>query len=135
MRLISPDSIQKLNNKKMKSTLVIGASENPERYSYKAIHMLRNHGHEVWAYGLKKGVVAGVEIMTEMNPVSIDTVTMYVGPQNQDEILKKYIDTLHPRRVIFNPGTENRSFQSELEEKGILVEEACTLVLLQTGQY
>lgn len=119
----------------MKPTLVIGASENPERYSYKAINMLLDHYQPVFAYGIKAGNVAGIEFMTEMNPVEVDTVTLYVGEKNQDEVLKNYIISLNPQRVIFNPGTENEDFAAELSSKGIIAEEACTLVLLQTGQY
>jgi len=119
----------------MKPTLVIGASENPERYSYKAIIMLLDHYHEVFGYGVKSGNVGGVEFMTEKTPVKVDTVTMYVGAKNQDMDLKNYILSLKPRRVIFNPGTENPHWVSELNDYNIATEEACTLVLLQTGQY
>lgn len=119
----------------MKPTLVIGASENPERYSFKAINMLLDHGHEVLAFGIKAGNVAGIDFMTEMNHVEVDTVTLYVGEKNQDEVLRNYIISLNPKRVIFNPGTENEDFEAELTAQGIVAEEACTLVLLQTGQY
>lgn len=116
-------------------TLVIGASENPERYSYKAIHQLVNAGHDVRAVGLKKGKVAGVEIEIG-KPFfdSIDTVTLYVGPTNQS-IFYDYILSLHPRRVIFNPGTENPELFNLLRENRIEVEIACTLVLLATNAY
>jgi uncharacterized protein len=119
----------------MKPTLVIGASENPERYSFKAINMLLEYDHTVYAYGIKAGNVSGIEFMTDMNLVEVDTVTLYVGEKNQDEVLKNYIISLNPKRVIFNPGTENEEFEAELTAKGIEAEEACTLVLLQTGQY
>lgn len=116
-------------------TLVIGASENPERYSFKAIHQLIKAGHEVKAVGLKKGDVAGVEIETGQ-PVfeNIDTVTLYVGPVNQP-VFYDYILSLKPRRVIFNPGTENPEFFKRLRESKIEVEIACTLVLLATQSY
>jgi predicted CoA-binding protein len=119
----------------MKPTLVIGASENPERYSYKAIEMLKDHQHEVFGYGLKAGKVCDVEFMTDFIPVKVDTVTMYVGAKNQDMDLRNYILSLKPQRVIFNPGTENPQWEAELNDYGIATEEACTLVLLQTGQY
>jgi predicted CoA-binding protein len=119
----------------MKPTLVIGASENPERYSFKAINMLLDHDHEVFGYGIKSGNVKGVEFMTEFSPVKVDTVTMYVGAKNQDMDLRNYILSLKPNRVIFNPGTENPQWEVELNDYGIRTEEACTLVLLQTGQY
>jgi len=119
----------------MKPTLVIGASENPDRYSYKAINMLVDHRHTVYGYGIKSGNVREVEFMTEFLPVDVHTVTMYVGAQNQTPELKSYIESLQPKRVIFNPGTENPEWENELVNKGIEPEEACTLVLLQTGQY
>ncbi len=119
----------------MKKTLVIGASENSERYSYKAIKALTSHQHEVVAIGLRAGEVAGVPFDSEKKPFeNIDTVTMYVGPQHQPEFYS-YIVGLKPKRVIFNPGTENPEFISKLETEGIKVEIACTLVLLATGQY
>ena len=119
----------------MKKTLVIGASENPERYSNKAIRALISHNHEVVALGLKKGTVSGVSFHTEKEQFeNIDTVTLYVGPQNQPEYYS-YIVGLKPRRVIFNPGTENPEFIKILQAAGIYPEIACTLVLLATGQY
>ena len=119
----------------MKKTLVIGASENPDRYSNKAIHALVSQGHEVVAIGLKSGEVAGVSFDSEKKAFeNIDTVTMYVGPQNQPEYYS-YIIGLKPRRVIFNPGTENPEFIDQLKAAGIYPEIACTLVLLATGQF
>ncbi len=119
----------------MKTTLVIGASENPERYSYKAINSLVEKGHPVYALGLKSGNVAGIEFDTEQkNYTDVDTVTLYVGPQNQPGYYD-YIESLNPKRVIFNPGTENSEFQNRLEKKGIQTEIACTLVLLSISQY
>lgn len=119
----------------MKKTLVIGASENTDRYSNKAIKALVSHGHEVVAIGLRKGEVAGVPFdAVKQDFVNIDTVTLYVGPQNQPEYYQ-YIESLKPRRVIFNPGTENPEFISQLKASGIYPEIACTLVLLATGQY
>jgi predicted CoA-binding protein len=119
----------------MKKTLVIGASENPDRYSYKAIKALVSHQHEVVAIGLRKGEVAGISFDSEKKAFeNIDTVTLYIGPQNQPEYYS-YILGLKPRRVIFNPGTENPEFISQLEASGIYPEIACTLVLLATGQY
>lgn len=119
----------------MKKTLVIGASENPERYSNKAIHALINHGHEVVAIGLRPGTVAGVPFNAEKKAFrDIDTVTLYVGPQNQPEYYD-YVIGLKPNRVIFNPGTENPEFIEKLKAAGIYPEVACTLVLLATGQF
>lgn len=116
-------------------TLVTGASTNPERYSYKAIHALRSHGHEVVAHGLKSGTVSDVQIETEWNPKwDVDTVTLYLGPKNQEAFYQSIID-LKPRRVIFNPGTENPVFENLLTQNGIYCEIACTLVLLSIGNY
>ncbi|HZL10916.1 MAG TPA: CoA-binding protein [Prolixibacteraceae bacterium] len=119
----------------MKKTLVIGASENPERYSNKAIRALLAHDHEVVAIGLREGKVEGISFNSEKKAFNnIDTVTLYVGPQNQAEYYS-YISSLKPRRVIFNPGTENPEFIAQLKAEGIYPEIACTLVLLRTGQY
>lgn len=116
-------------------TLVIGASDNPERYSYKAIKMLMNHEHEVVAVSNKKAEVLGLPIInTSEIQENIDTITIYVGPANQ-KYYEEYILKTKPRRVIFNPGTENEEMEEILTKNGIEVEEACTLVLLSTGQY
>jgi len=116
-------------------TLVIGASTNPDRYSYKAIMSLLAHGHSVRAISLKKGEVQGVIFDTEKKQyVDIDTVTVYIRPDNQSSYYE-YVISLKPRRVIFNPGTENKTFYNLLRDNNIQVEEACTLVLLSTNQY
>jgi uncharacterized protein len=118
-----------------KKTLVIGASIKPERYSNKATKMLLEHGHSVRLLGIKEGIIYDKTIETEKRKFKeIDTVTLYVGPDLQPSYYE-YIIGLAPKRVIFNPGTENPAFYSMLAEKNILAEEACTLVLLQTGQY
>lgn len=116
-------------------TLVLGASENPSRYSYLATTRLRNAGHEVVALGRRKGRVQDVDILSEP-PLTdeVDTVTMYLNPDNQEEYYD-YILSLKPRRIIFNPGTENEEFEELAINSGIAVQEACTLVLLSTGQY
>jgi len=116
-------------------TLVIGASENPGRYSNLAIRKLRANKIEVIAIGNKSGMVEGVLI--DRNPVKtdeIDTVTLYVNPANQKPYYD-YILSLNPRRIIFNPGTENDELVKMAETAGILTLKACTLVLLSTGQY
>lgn len=119
----------------MKKTLVLGASENPARYSFEAVTHLRKHGHEVVAVGRKSAVVAGVQIETEPPVVNdIDTVTLYLNPTAQ----KAYYDfilSLHPKRIIFNPGTENEELEELAQQNGIAAIEACTLVMLNTGQY
>lgn len=117
-------------------TLVIGASTNPERYSYKAIYALKNHGYEVIPLGIKNGTVAEIDIYTQNNPFeNIDTVTLYISPKIQPQYYDYIINTIHPRRIIFNPGTENNEFVQKAKDKGILCEIACTLVLLSTNQY
>lgn len=119
----------------MKKTLVLGASLNPGRYSNLAINRLVNHGHSVEAVGLKNGTVAGVAISTEKeNFENIDTVTLYLNPKRQEEYYD-YIISLKPKRVIFNPGTENPEFYEMLHKNNIETEVACTLVLLGTNQY
>lgn len=116
-------------------TLIIGASTNPERYAFKAANSLLAHGHEIVLVGQKEGEIKGQNINTNYpNFEDIDTVTMYVGPKNQPA-LYDYILKQNPRRIIFNPGTENPEFEAMAHAKGIETEEACTLVLLSIGQY
>jgi predicted CoA-binding protein len=116
-------------------TLVVGASKNPERYSYKAIRSLISNGYPVLAYGLRNENVDGIAIQTDLDfKESIHTITMYVGPDRQAEIIPKLLE-LKPQRIIFNPGTENPIFIEKAIQQGIKTELACTLVLLSTGQY
>ena len=118
-----------------KTTLVIGASIKPERYSNKVIKRLVDKKVEVKAIGLRAGTVAGVTIDTELIPYKdIHTVTLYLNPSRQKQYYN-YIINLRPERVIFNPGTENYEFIKLLQEENIETEAACTLVLLGTGQY
>lgn len=118
-----------------KKTLVIGASLKPNRYSNMAIERLVSFQHDVVAFGLRAGTVSGVAIDTELKPYSnIDTVTLYLNPENQ-KAYYQYIISLHPKRVIFNPGTENPEFYRLLHAANIESEVACTLVLLSTNQY
>ena len=119
----------------VKKTLVLGASDNPGRYSYLAVHRLRGKGHPVVAIGKKTGKVADVEIQKGEQPASdIDTVTLYLNPMHQKNYYD-YIVSLRPRRIIFNPGTENDELAVLAEQNGIKTLEACTLVMLSTGQY
>ncbi len=119
----------------MKKTVVLGASDNPARYSFRAAHMLKKHGHEVVPVGIRKGEVAGLPIHTDRPAEKdVDTVTLYVGPQNQPGWYD-YILDLKPRRILFNPGTENPELEKLAHQHGIRTEEACTLVLLSIGQY
>ena len=117
-------------------TLVIGASVKPERYSYKATNMLNDYGHDVFPLGLREGKIGDIEILTGRPAIKdIDTVTLYLSEKNQHDYYEYIIDTIKPRRIIFNPGTENYQFQKMAQDKNIEVEVACTLVLLSSGQY
>jgi len=121
----------------LKNTLVIGASENPERYSNKAIRLLKHFKHPVFAIGIKSGVVEGVKISKELDPKAfpeIDTITLYIGPKNQATYFE-LIKNIHPKRVLFNPGTENSALTDFLDKNNIEWEQTCTLVLLNTNQY
>ncbi|MDZ7900332.1 MAG: CoA-binding protein [Arcicella sp.] len=116
-------------------TLIIGASTNPERYAYKAANSLLNHGHKIELVGQKEGEIKEHKIHTDYPDFEeIDTVTMYLSAKNQPS-LYEYILRQKPKRIIFNPGAENPEFEAMAEAKGIETQEACTLVLLSTGQY
>jgi len=118
-----------------KKTLVLGASANPARYSYLALQRLAAHNHPVVAVGKRKGSVANIDIQTDpVNEEGIDTITLYLNPTNQKPYYD-YILSLKPKRIIFNPGTENEELYSLARKNGIRVQEACTLVMLSTGQY
>lgn len=119
----------------MKKTLVLGASPNPARYSFLAVRQLKNHGHEVVALGVKEGEIDGVPIVTGKPELeNIHTITLYINPFRQDEYYDYLLD-LKPKRMIFNPGTENYAFMHRAKLEGVEVLDACTLVLLSTGQY
>jgi len=119
----------------MSKTLVIGASLKPNRYSNRAVTSFVDNGFDTVAFGLKAGYINGVIVETKLdNFVNIDTITLYLGKDNQvpyyEAILK-----INPRRVLFNPGTENPEFYKILKANNIHYEEACTLVLLSINQY
>jgi uncharacterized protein len=118
-------------------TLVIGASPNPERYSYKAVQKLLENKHEVVAVGLRIGSIGKVQIQAVAAPIAdIHTITLYVSADNQPELYNYIIDTA-PKRIIFNPNTENPDFYPVLQTHlpNIQIEISCTLVLLATGAY
>ena len=116
-------------------TIVLGASTNPERYSHMAVLMLRRQGHDVVAVGPKPGRIGDVDIVPEMpSDESVDTVTLYLNPTHQASYADRIL-SLHPRRIVFNPGTENPELEDLASQKGIQAQRACTLVLLSTGQY
>jgi uncharacterized protein len=118
-----------------KKTVVLGASDNPARYSYLALKKLQAYQHPVVAIGKKKGKVGDIAIETDHLPVdAVDTVTLYLNPQNQREYYD-YIMEIKPNRIIFNPGTENESLIKMAKENGIEPVLGCTLVMLSTGMY
>lgn len=120
---------------KNKKTLVLGASTKPERYAFKAITMLVEKGHSVLAIGQNSGEVAGITIRTKNIPLkNIDTITLYLNALRQRDYYNYIIET-KPKRVVFNPGTENPELYQLLNANGIKAEVACTLVLLATNQY
>ena len=120
---------------KNKKTLVLGATTKTDRYANIAINKLVEKGHTTLAIGQNTGEVAGVKIYTKQIPLTnIDTVTLYLNPLRQRDYYNYIIET-KPRRVIFNPGTENPQFYQLLQSNGIKAEVACTLVLLATNQY
>lgn len=119
----------------MAVTLVFGASLNPNRYSNMAINKLKAHNKKVVAFGMKSGDVSDVQIDTDLIAyTNIDTVTLYMNSTRQKEYYE-YLMELKPRRILFNPGTENPEFYSLLKAQCIPFEQACTLVLLSTNQY
>ena len=119
----------------VKKTVVLGASQNPSRYSYLAINRLRAHQHPVVAIGRRVGQVADVDISKDHQVESdVDTITLYLNPKNQVEYYD-YIMSLHPKRIIFNPGTENDDLIRMAKENNIKPVLGCTLVMLSTGQY
>ena len=127
--------INKKNYTMQKNTLVLGASDNPSRYSFLAIKKLRAHHHPVFAIGRKKSIVADVNIETEQRMFEeIDTITLYLNPKHQIEYYN-YILSLNPARIIFNPGTENEELSEMAALNNIVTIEACTLVMLSTNQY
>lgn len=119
----------------LKKTLVLGASENPQRYSYLAIQKLLLHDHPVLAIGKKEGSVNGILITRNKEVFTgVDTVTLYLNAAHQKQYYD-YILSLHPQRIIFNPGAENNELAALARKNGIETKEACTLVMLATGQY
>ena len=116
-------------------TLVLGASPKPERYAFKAINMLKEFGHPVIAVGLREAMIGDTKILTDLPQFNdIDTVTLYLGSENQ-KAYYNYILDLKPRRIIFNPGTHNSELINLAKEKGIEIIQECTLVLLSSGKF
>jgi predicted CoA-binding protein len=121
----------------MKKTVIVGATTNPSRYAFLAAETLTDYKHEIVPIGIKKGEVFGKQILNirEKPAISnVDTITLYIGPHHQPEWYE-YLIGLKPKRIIFNPGTENSELEKKAEAAGIETLEACTLVMLRTGQY
>jgi predicted CoA-binding protein len=120
-----------------KKTVIIGATPNSARYAYLAANMLKEYDHEIVPVGIRNGSVGGVPIADiHQRPAipDVDSVTLYIAPRHQPP-LYDYIIGLKPKRIIFNPGTENEEFEKLAEEKGIEATQACTLVLLRSNQF
>lgn len=120
----------------MENVAVIGASPQADRYSHKAMQLLSAHGHNPIPIAPKHETIEGRQVYAGLAevPDKIDTVTMYVAPARQEKIIQEIIQ-VKPRRVIFNPDTENKAAYESLKAAGIQVQEACTLVLLNTNQF
>ncbi len=121
----------------MKKTVIVGATTNPGRYAYLSAESLTSYKHEIVPIGIKKGEVFNNTILNIRDKPfiqDVDTITLYIGPRHQPEWYE-YLISLKPKRIIFNPGTENPEFEKKAEQAGIEALEACTLVMLRTGQY
>ncbi|MEN9510885.1 MAG: hypothetical protein RLZZ370_704 [Bacteroidota bacterium] len=117
-----------------KPTLVLGATNNPERYAWKAAMLLLEEGHEMYPVGIRKGEVGGREISRNFPDAPIHTITLYLNPDHQRSWFASILNS-GARRIIFNPGTEHPELMEAAEAAGMETLEACTLVLLRTGQY
>ncbi|WP_282783913.1 CoA-binding protein [Phaeodactylibacter xiamenensis] len=119
----------------MKKTVVLGASPKPIRYSYAAVQQLTSKGHEAVPIGVKDGEIDGIEIIKGTPEVEdVHTITLYLSPARQPQYYD-YIFSLNPKRLIFNPGTENLDLIQLAKDKGVDVEVGCTLVMLSVGNY
>ena len=119
----------------LKKTVVLGASDSPMRYSFLAVRRLKSYDHPIVAIGKKKGSIDDIQIITEHPSMDdVDTVTLYLNPMHQKQYYD-YILSLHPKRIIFNPGAENAELAALAKQNGIQPINACTLVMLSTGQY
>ncbi|EAY28248.1 CoA-binding protein [Microscilla marina] len=119
----------------MKNTLILGATTNPSRYAFLAADRLTGYGHEIFPVGIKKGQVFGKDIINDKKVIgNIDTITLYIGARHQSEWYD-YILKTKPKRLIFNPGTENMELAQLAKDNSIEPVFACTLVMLSTGQY
>ena len=120
-----------------KKTVIVGSNHNPARYAFLAAQRLHQYGHEFVPLGIRKGRVIDndiLDIRTKPAIPDVDTITLYIGPHRQPEWYD-YLLSLKPKRIIFNPGTENPEFESRAEAQGVEAVEGCTLVMLRSGQY
>jgi hypothetical protein len=124
------------NQNKSEIVVVLGASPNPERYSNMAVRSLKDHGHQIIPVHLKAKEIEGIKAVEDISQITekVDTLTVYLAPEHLVSLENKIVD-LNPARIIFNPGSENKELMKSLQEKGFKVIEACTLVLLKTGQF
>jgi len=121
---------------KAKKTLVIGASSKPHRYSYSAVYQLQRFGIPVIALGLREGEIGKIKIITGFPEIDdVHTVTLYVGPRNQPVYYNYILNSIKPKRIIFNPGTENDDLYNAAKNQNIDVVENCTLMMLANGLY
>ncbi len=120
----------------MEHVAILGASNNPTRYAYKAQVLLTENGHTVYPVSLKEKEILGIESVTSLSDIKhdVDTITVYINPENLHMVIKDILE-IKPKRVIFNPGSESPKELETLEQAGIHIESACTLVLLKTNQY
>jgi len=120
----------------MENVAVMGASSNPERYSFKAVKLLEEYGHKVFPVHPSKHPIDGTTCYGCLEEIGekIDTITLYLGPRNSTPLIDEIIST-RPGRIIMNPGAENDELKQRCEQAGIEVQEACTLVLLKTNQF
>ncbi len=118
------------------TVVVLGASPKSERYSNQAVHLLKKQGHHVIPVHPAIKEIAGLPVARSLADIDerVDTLTLYVSPHHSTPLIDAIL-SLHPARVIFNPGTENPVLKTAIKEQGIPAEEACTLILLKTDQF
>ena len=122
-------------DKTSKKTVVLGASAKTDRYSNRAVNQLMANGHQVIPIGFENEKINGLQIETAFLPIeNVNTISLYLNPKRQ-EAYYDYILSLNPKRIIFNPGTENKDLEQLAKKQNIETIEACTLVMLSVGNY
>ncbi|BDD06931.1 CoA-binding protein [Aureibacter tunicatorum] len=114
--------------------IILGASPNPDRYAYQATILLQSYNYKAFPVGIKDGKIGAANILSQLPEGEIDTITLYLNPFHQEKWLNEII-ARKPKRIIFNPGSENIKLEMIAQDHGIITQRACTLVLLRTGQY